>query len=166
MPAKILVVDNEPDEVAGWETLLKKAGYLVRSAVTASRALQHCDELIFDLVILDYVMPRMKGLELLARIRKKNRLVRSIIVSGKLDDGAPEKEIRDTIRGEVETDRYLHKPLKNEQLLQAVAEALSENKPNRPWDSVAADYLKSEKESIAKALAAQDKLKSHLRRKK
>ena len=122
--------------------------------------------MIFDLVILDYVMPKMKGLELLARIRKKNRLVRSIIVSGKLDGGAPEKEIRDTIRGEVETDRYLHKPLKNEQLLEAVAEALEENKPNRPWNSVAAEHLKREKESIAKALAAQDKLKPHLRRKK
>ena len=164
MPHSILIVDDEPDELVGWETALRKAGYAVRTASSAARALELCDELVFELVILDYVMPRMKGLELLSRIRKKNPLVRSIIISGKLDRTLLEQEIKETIRGEVETDRYLHKPVSNEQLLEAVAEALKEAASNRPWEAIAADHIEGQKGSVSKARGAQGKLKKHIRK--
>ena len=162
MPHKILVVDDEQDELTGWETALAKAGYLVRTAVTPARALELCDEIAFDLVILDYLMPKMKGLEVLARIRKKIPLVRSIVVSGKLDKSILESEIKETIRGEVETDRYLHKPVKNEELLAAVAEALKRTEAGRPWDAIAADHVEGAKGTVTKARGAQDKLKKHI----
>jgi len=162
MPDRILVVDDEVDELAGWETALKKAGYVVRTASSAANALALCDEFMFDLVILDYVMPKMKGLELLARIRKKIPLVRSIVVSGKL--GLPEQEIKDTIRGDVETDRYFHKPVTNEQLLEAIAEVLKEAQQNRPWATIAAEHVEGEKGSVSKAKDAQGKLRKHVRK--
>ncbi len=162
MPYKILVVDDEPDELVGWETALRKAGYLVSTASTPARALELCDETVFDLVILDYLMPKMKGLEVLSRIRKKIPLVRSIVVSGKLDRNLLEAEIKETIRGEVETDRYLHKPVKNEELLDAVAEALKKAQPNRPWDAIAADHVEGTKGTVTKAREAQNKLKKHI----
>jgi CheY-like chemotaxis protein len=164
MPDRILVVDNEVDELAGWETTLRKGGYMVRTASTAARALELCDELIFDLVILDYLMPKMKGLELLSRIRKKNPLVRSIVISGWLDKNLIEQEIKESIRGEVETDRYFHKPIKNEELLEAVAAVLKEAQPGRPWDAVAADYVEGGKASVSKAKGAQSKLKKHIQK--
>lgn len=162
MPYKILVVDDETDELVGWETALRKAGHLVRTASTPARALELCDETVFDLVILDYLMPKMKGLEVLSRIRRKIPLVRSIVVSGKLDRNLLEAEIKETIRGEVETDRYLHKPVKNEELLDAVAEALKKAQPNRPWDAIAADHVEGTKGTVAKAREAQSKLKKHI----
>lgn len=159
---KILVVDDEPDEVNGWETALCKGGYLVSTAATPARALELCDETAFDLVILDYLMPKMKGVEVLSRIRKKIPLVRSIIVSGKLDKAVLESDIKETIRGEVETDRYLHKPVKNEELLEAVAEALKKAESSRPWDAIAADHVQGAEGTVAKARKAQDKLKKHI----
>jgi DNA-binding NtrC family response regulator len=162
VPHRILVVDDETDELVGWETALRKAGYLVSTASTPARALELCDESVFDLVILDYLMPKMKGLEVLARIRKKIPLVRSIIVSGKLDKDLVENEVKDTIRGEVETDRYLHKPVKNDELLAAVAEALEKTQSSRPWDAIAADHIEGTKGTVSKAREAQDKLKRHI----
>lgn len=162
MPHKILVVDDEQDELTGWETALTKAGYLVSTAATPARALELCDETAFDLVILDYLIPKMKGLEVLSRIRKKIPLVRSIVVSGKLDKKVLESEIKETIRGEVETDRYLHKPVKNEELLEAVAEALKKAEGPREWDAIAADHVEGGKGTLRKAREAQDKLKKHI----
>jgi len=164
MAHRILVVDDEADELVGWETALRKAGYTVKTASTPARALELCDESVFELVILDYVMPKMKGLELLSRIRKKNPLVRSVIVSGKLDKKLVEQDIKETIRGEVETDKYLHKPVSNEQLLAAVAEALKEAGSNRPWEEIAEDQIKGEKGSVSKARGAQGKLKKHIQK--
>jgi DNA-binding response OmpR family regulator len=162
MPDRILVVDDEIDELTGWQTALQKAGYRVQIASTAAAALALCDESMFDLVILDYVMPKMKGLELLARIRKKIPLVRSIVVSAKLD--LPEQGFRDTIRGEVETDRYFHKPVTNEQLLAAIAEVLKEAKPSRPWSEIAADHVEEGKSNVSKAISVQGKLRKHIKR--
>jgi two-component system response regulator YesN len=164
MPHRILIVDDEPDELAGWETALRRARYTVATASTAARALELCDEFIFDLVILDYVMPRIKGLELLSRIRKKNPLVRSILVSGKIDKRLTEQEIKESVRGAVETDRYLPKPVKNEDLLGAAAALLEGTEKGRPWDAIAADYLEGQKGSVSKAKGAQGKLKKHIQK--
>lgn len=164
MPYRILVVDDEIDELTGWGTLLRRGGYQVHTASTPARALELCDESIFDLVILDYVMPKMKGLELLSRIRKKSPLVRSIIISGKLDKTLVDRQIKETIRGEVETDRYFHKPIKNEQLLEAVAEILREAGLTRPWDEIAANHMEGEKGTVSKARGAQDRLRKHIQK--
>lgn len=164
MAARILVVDNEIDELAGWETALTRAGYSVQTASTPARALELCDESMFDLVMLDFVMPNMKGLELLARIRQKIPLVRSILISGKLNKDLSEQQVKDEIRGEVETDRYIHKPVKNEDLLAAVSEVLK-NAPAGTWESVASQYLEGGKGSVSRAKDAQNKLKKHIDKK-
>ena len=101
MKQRILIVDDEPDELAAWEPLLRKQGYVVRTASTPEAALQACDENQFDLVVLDYVIPKMKGLELLSRIRRKLPLVRSVLISGKLDKKLSGQDIRESIRGEM-----------------------------------------------------------------
>jgi DNA-binding response OmpR family regulator len=64
----------------------------------------------------------------------------------------------------VETDKYLHKPIKNEQLLEAVAEILKEAKSGRPWDAIAAEHIESEKGTVSRARGAQEKLKKHIKR--
>lgn len=162
MPHRILIVDDEPDELEAWEALLRKQGYVVRTSASAQAALQACDENRFDLVVLDYVIPKMKGLELLSRIRKKLPLVRSILISGKLDKRLQEQDIRESIRSEMEVDKYVHKPVRNEELLEAIAALLSEKPPSRPWDLIAEDILQGEKGSVNKAKGAQSKLKKHL----
>jgi DNA-binding response OmpR family regulator len=164
MPQRILIVDDETDELEAWEQLLSKQGYLVRTALTPEAALKACDENRFDLVVLDYVMPKMKGLELLSRIRKSLPLVRSILISGKLDKKVEAKEIRESIRSEVEVDKYLHKPVSNEELSAVISELLKEHPSGRAWNEIADDILQGDKSSVKKAKGAQSKLRNHLRK--
>ena len=164
MPLHILIVDDEPDELDAWRALLRRKGYNVQTASTPEQALQKCDEHRFDLVVLDYVMPRMKGLELLARIRKKLPLVRSILISGKLDEKLQEQDIRESIRSEVEVDKYLRKPASNDELLGAITALFQEKQPGRAWDAIAGDLLKGEESSIKKARGAQSKLNKHIKK--
>ena len=164
MLPRILIVDDEPDELEAWKTLLRRNGYNVRTASSPQTALQECDQHRFDLVVFDYVMPKMKGLELLSRIRKKLPLVRSILISGKLDKRLQEQDIRDTIRSEMEVDKYLHKPASNEELLGAITALFHENQSGRAWDAIAQGILEGDKTSVKKAKLAQGKLKKHLRK--
>jgi CheY-like chemotaxis protein len=163
MPLQILVVDDEPDELDAWKTLLLKRNYNVQTANKPDEAMRKCDEHRFDLVVLDYVMPKMKGLELLARIRKKLPLIRSILISGKFDEDLGEQEIRESIRTEVEVDKYLRKPAKNEELLNAITEIFDEKSTGRSWNTVADDILKGEKSSVKRARSAQTKLNKRLK---
>jgi DNA-binding response OmpR family regulator len=164
MPQRILIVDDEVDELVAWEQLLRRQGYVVRTASTPDAALQSCDEHRFDLVVLDYVIPKMKGLEILSRIRKKLPLVRSILISGKLDKKLEERDIRESIRNEMEVDKYLHKPASNEALLAAITELLNERSSSRPWDEIAGGILQGNESSVKKAKRAQGKLKGNLRK--
>lgn len=164
MPLRILVVDDEPEELDAWETLLRRKGYNVQTAASYEAALKKCDEHRFDLVVLDYVIPKMKGLELLARIRKKLPLVRSILISGKLEERLQEQEIRESIRSEMEVDKYIRKPARNDELLAAIAMLFGEKQSDRAWDAVAEDILKGEKSSVKKARSAQSTLNKHLKK--
>jgi len=164
MAQKILIVDDEKDELEGWEQLLKRKGYRVTICSTPEEALKACDQDRFDLVILDYVIPRMKGLELLARIRGTLPMVRSILVSGKLDETVAATAFRESIRSEVEVDNYLHKPVSNEDLANAVSELLNSQTPSRPWNEIADTILQGNKTTVKRAKAAQRKLKNHLRK--
>lgn len=134
---RILIVDNERDVLEGWERALRLAGFSVSSALTPKEALQQCDEHLFDLVILDFLMPSMDGVELLGRIRKKLPLVRSIIISGKIDEDNEEENISGVLREKVEADRYLHKSLANDKLKSAVQELLSQPASPRTWKDMA-----------------------------
>src|SRR6266567_4757390 len=111
MPTKVLIVDDEPTVADAFKTALKLAGHTVWTANSAKQALHLVDGTAFDIVVLDFIMPGMDGLELLARIRKLQPLVRSIIISGKIDTDSPEEDISKSLGEQVEAELYLHKPV-------------------------------------------------------
>jgi CheY-like chemotaxis protein len=154
---RILVVDDETTTLKGWKKALAYAGYMVWTAETAPRALKLCDEHTFDVVIVDQYMPSMKGTELLTRIRKIQPLVRSIVVSGKLDDLIDEKQLTADLRQNLEADEYLNKPVSNERLLKTVSSLLSEES-SADWKGVAMKAVKSRSVTLKAAKAASKKL--------
>lgn len=70
MPNKILIVDDEPFNLDLLEQELSDLGYAVVRAETGAAALTQIDKVAPDLVLLDYLMPGMNGIEVLQTIRK------------------------------------------------------------------------------------------------
>jgi CheY-like chemotaxis protein len=158
---KILIVDDETTILGAWERTLRNAGHSVSTATTAKGALELCEEHSFDVVILDYLMPTMKGLELLTRIRKIQPLVRSILVSGQLDTAIDEQTMATDLKESVEADLYFHKPVSNQRLREAVT-SLTTEAAQDTWKEVADKTLQAKKVTIqgAKATAKElDKLR-------
>jgi DNA-binding response OmpR family regulator len=65
---RILLVENEEGQRLLYEQELNEEGYLVIWARNGKEALKYLEESIFDLVILDIVMPEMDGVEVLPKI--------------------------------------------------------------------------------------------------
>lgn len=78
--AIILCVDDEPDSLAvlGW--FLAAEGLQVVTACNGAEALLRVAELPPDVVVTDYLMPRMNGLELCGRLRECEKTRRIPII--------------------------------------------------------------------------------------
>lgn len=89
--ARILVVDDEPHQLASLKRILRRSQYVVDTAVSGRiglrMAVKHCP----DLVLLDISMPTMSGYEFLRRFRRLER--RGIIAQGPRLGGRPIEEI-------------------------------------------------------------------------
>ena len=69
---KILIVDDDSTNVQVLQNYLGLEGYLFTSAMNGIEAIEMLENRIFDLVLLDIMMPRMSGYEVLSQIRKKH----------------------------------------------------------------------------------------------
>lgn len=63
--ARILIVEDDRDLNAAYQTILKKTGHTVSSALNGQEALDQADSFKPDVILLDLLMPIMGGLEFL-----------------------------------------------------------------------------------------------------
>jgi DNA-binding response OmpR family regulator len=71
---KILVIDDEPANVALLEDMLSEGGYTRMKSVTDSRlALETCETFEPDLILLDLMMPHVDGFTILEALRAAQR---------------------------------------------------------------------------------------------
>ena len=120
---KILIVDDDATTRHVLQSLLAKEGMPVEVAEDGVQALKALRYGRFYLMLLDVWMPRMDGLELLGRLRTRKRRPRVIVMTS---DDAPETLLK-AMRGQA--NRYVHKPVAAETLLQVVREALAAPEP-------------------------------------
>lgn len=83
-PDTILIVDDEIGVVEMLSDLLQLAGYRVLSATRGARALDLVKENKIALIISDYKMPEMSGLELCQRLRSSGERIPFVLLSGYL----------------------------------------------------------------------------------
>jgi adenylate cyclase len=106
-PARILVVDDVPDNVDILQMRLESQGYEVVTAGDGVEALEKIRALLPDLVLLDVMMPKMDGIETVKRLKADGSLpfIPVILVTAKAD-------ATDVIAGlESGGDDYLTKPV-------------------------------------------------------
>ena len=84
-PAVILLVDDNRDGVLARRSLLEELGYQVVSAGCGSDALDLVEKQKFDLVITDYRMSPIDGLELIAKLRERDFRNPIILLTGFAD---------------------------------------------------------------------------------
>jgi anti-anti-sigma factor len=83
--AHILVVDDDDDACSELSLFLSQKGYRAATANSASDAMRQFITLKPDVVITDYMMPGETGLDLLKKIKSKDRSVIVIFMSGVAD---------------------------------------------------------------------------------
>jgi CheY-like chemotaxis protein len=82
VPASILLVDDNADGVVARRSVLEELGYKVVSASSGYDGLQTLEQQKFDLVITDYKMSPIDGLEFIATLRQRGFRIPVILLSG------------------------------------------------------------------------------------
>lgn len=80
----ILLIDDDEAGMNARQQLLEMQGYFVLVASTAESGLQVFSSTDVDLLIIDYQLPGISGMDLLTRLRNINLRVPIILLSGRI----------------------------------------------------------------------------------
>jgi len=108
---RILVIDDEAEIRESLQTLLEMEGYSVQVADSAAQGLVRFESAIYDLVLLDLMMPDRSGLELLDDLRARDKTTPVFLITAY---GSVEVAVQALKSG---ANDYFSKPWDNEKLL-------------------------------------------------
>ncbi len=118
MSEKILVVEDDPSILRGLQLNLTMEGYLVRSAMDGEAGLELARSERPDLLVVDLMLPRKGGLDLIRELRLTDPDVPIVILSAKGHES-------DKVTGlSLGADDYVVKPFSLKELLARIAAAL------------------------------------------
>ncbi len=140
----ILIVDDEREVLNALSSTLKRAKQFKSDIVTAEnpeKALNFLKEREFDLVLSDYKMPGINGVELLREVKNKYPDTIRMLITGFSDL----KTAREAIN-KAEVNNYLEKPWNNEELRNVIHASLK--RKNEREDAGETEY-----ENVSDALA-------------
>lgn len=115
---RILIVDDDPLVCDSLRRMLEVDGRQVAIAISAGEALALCDKQAFDLVIIDYLMPVMKGDKLALTIRERFPDKPIIMITA---DAEKLESLKENPPG---VDLVIGKPFKLGELREAVSRVL------------------------------------------
>lgn len=138
MSARILVVEDEPAIQTLIAVNLRRAGHEVVAALDAETARREVDEVMPDLVLLDWMLPGMSGLEFARRLRAdtRTRNVPIIMLTARGEEG-------DKVQGLTSgADDYVTKPFSPKELLARIQAVLRRQRPQAAEDAVEVGSLR------------------------
>lgn len=107
----ILIVDDEKDLTRALSAILIQHNYAVDCAYNGEDGLNYALSGIYDVIVLDVMMPKMNGFEMLKRLRAKKIETPVLMLTAKTD-------VADKIDGlNIGADDYLTKPFDTQELL-------------------------------------------------
>ena len=126
MLANVLLVEDEKSIITLIKYNLEKEGFKVFCAETGEEALKIIKEKTLDVVILDWMLPDVSGIEVCRQIKKDKKLknVPVLILTAK---GEPDDKIKGL---EVGADDYVTKPFNNKELLLRIKSLIKRSKPS------------------------------------
>jgi DNA-binding response OmpR family regulator len=122
MQPLVMVVDDE-DKVRHYlSRLLEKRGFSVSTAADGQAALDLLEQMDFDIVLLDVLMPGLDGISVLKEIKKRKPLTEVIILTG---NASVNTGVEGLQLGAID---YMLKPINLENLLLCMREALEQRR--------------------------------------
>jgi sigma-B regulation protein RsbU (phosphoserine phosphatase) len=115
VPAKqisILVVDDSKAQRVMLAATLKRWGYLVKQAQDGMEALALCKQEVFDIILSDWMMPNLTGIEFCAAFRKLDKAAYTYFIL--LTSKTEKNEIAHGL--EIGADDFLSKPVDSSEL--------------------------------------------------
>lgn len=107
---RLLVVEDEPDLLASLARGLREEEYAVDTASDGEEGLYKAESWSYDAIVLDVMLPKLDGWELLRRLRKQKKTPVLMLTA--------RDSLRDRVRGlDAGADDYLSKPFDLEELL-------------------------------------------------
>ncbi len=126
---RILVVEDEPRLQRNLAKALREEGYAVDTAGDGDDGSFKAEANDYDAIILDVMLPKLDGWELLARLRQQKKLTPVLMLTAR---DAPSDRVRGLDTG---ADDYLVKPFDLSELLARVR-ALIRRNVNRPTNQI------------------------------
>ena len=127
---RIAVIEDEAPIRRGVADVLRASGYEVAEAADGARGLEEANRPGIALVLLDLLLPRLDGLEVLRQLRQSRPGLPVIILTAR---GTEDDRVRGLKMG---ADDYVVKPFSARELLARV-EAVLRRSPGRPADAAA-----------------------------
>lgn len=108
---RILLIEDTKNLSDTLETALKKAHYLVDVASDGQMGYEYASSEIYDIIILDLMLPKLSGYEVLQKLRKEDNQVPVLVLSAK-------SQLEDKVDAfEWGADDYMTKPFEMKELL-------------------------------------------------
>src|SRR6185295_8589801 len=119
---KILVVDDEADIRESLDALLSLEGYEVDLAANATEGARKLETRLYDLVLLDLMMPDRSGMDVLREVRERDRETPILMITayGSVDAAVTALKLG--------ANDFLTKPWKNDHLLFEIDRMIAERR--------------------------------------
>jgi CheY-like chemotaxis protein len=85
LSGRILLLDDNSLGLSARRSVLEELGHKVMTSGAPLEALELCGRQRFDVVVTDYKMPKMNGVEFITRLRKQHPAMSVILISGFTD---------------------------------------------------------------------------------
>lgn len=110
----ILIVEDEVGIVKFLQQGLQEEGYIITTASDGLMGLEYTQKTNFDLILLDWMLPKMNGLEVCKAIREKDDSTPIIFLTAK-------DTVQETIEGlKAGANDYIKKPFSFEELIERI----------------------------------------------
>ena len=132
MNGKIFIIEDEPSIIQLVQHNLEKNGFIVSSSLNGNDGLKELKKFQPDLLLLDWMLPDLSGVEICKSIRKDN-IFKSLPVIMLTAKGEEEDKIKGLDSG---VDDYLTKPFSFNELMARIKAVLRRSNPNIISDSL------------------------------
>ncbi|MDA9723830.1 phosphate regulon transcriptional regulator PhoB [Candidatus Pelagibacter sp.] len=137
MNGKIFIIEDEPSIIQLVQHNLEKNGFIVSSSLNGNEGLKELKKFQPDLLLLDWMLPDLTGIEICKNIRKDNSF-KNLPVIMLTAKGEEEDKIKGLDSG---VDDYLTKPFSFNELMARIKAVLRRSNPNTVSDNLKFDDL-------------------------